>query len=475
MAMDGSFIQLDHLDTDFVVINDNLEVGESELTSMEKLVSEQATALQNCNAEVDRLRDEVSMKTASLVKKEEAYAQLQAQMVDKVMALAQLEREINRKNAELAEKDAIIAEKDNALAEKNAELFVECKRKDEELGSLKCSVISKTASLAQQAFDIARLESMVEVNASALAEKDAWLDERDKQISYLQSGLDAKMRALEQSHAQVRSLQAQIATMALAAVQENPNSRSLVVQNYSRTSLVRKVSESSLLPKTNKALKIMVGFPLALALANAPNISSLAWCTFPMKHHEYGSRFICNPMNEAAAVTKALLNTDVNSGGLFSIQNDSFSDSISTEPCFNGAAVSYKPLQAQDLSTTVPARRAIVTAFDKSGHAIVQKKLPSFRILSNDHVKGEKVRGRYFNFKVAHVERILGRRLAKHGERLPLFHLESGKIAMAVMWRTANGGSCGDGHGRWDDGSKLAHFNVLDEMAILMSDLDQYS
>jgi hypothetical protein len=519
MALDSSFIHLDHVDDDFVVVNDNMEVGESKLACMEKVVSEQDAALQMCQSEVNCLRDEVWMKNTTLMQKEaiiaelqESIAQLHTEMAKKTMTLQWLEQQVSKNNSDLAEKDAILAEKDallaekdkalakmdaklaesdekdallvemvekllvekdallvennallvekdaclaeknKALAEKDEKLAQECKKRDLEL-------------LAQRTFDIVRLESMVEIGKKSLAEKDGHLAEKDKQISCLQAGLYAKTRALVQSQSQVRSLQVQIATMALTVVQESPNSRSLAVQNYSRASLVRKVSETSLLPKTNKALKIMVGFPLALALANAPSISSLAQCTFRMKHHDYGSRFVCNSLNEGSTGTKALLNTDANSGGLLC------RDPIAAELCFSETTVAPKSMRVQD----EPTSRAIVTTLDKSGHAMGKKNLPTFRILSNDHVKGEKARGRYFNFEVADVEQILGRRLAKHGERIPLLHLESGKIAMAVVWRTANGGSCGDGHGRWDDGSKLALFNVMDEMAVLMTNLEEIS
>ncbi len=72
----------------------------------------------------------------------------------------------------------------------------------------------------------------------------------------------------------------------------------------------------------------------------------------------------------------------------------------------------------------------------------------SFRVLSNDHSSGRV--GQYFNFNIDEVNRALGAgRTLKSNDKLVLKNLRTGETRMAVLWTSRNGGSAGDGHGRW--------------------------
>lgn len=76
----------------------------------------------------------------------------------------------------------------------------------------------------------------------------------------------------------------------------------------------------------------------------------------------------------------------------------------------------------------------------------------SVLVLSNDHVSGEQSRGTYFNFDVAAASKAYGEKI-RYNHKYLMKNKRTGKTAMAVLWTKPNGGSVGDGHGRWDDGS----------------------
>ena len=71
-------------------------------------------------------------------------------------------------------------------------------------------------------------------------------------------------------------------------------------------------------------------------------------------------------------------------------------------------------------------------------------------VLSNNHSSG---RNYYFNFNVSDVEAAIGRTL-QQGENLIVKNIRTGRMDAAVFWNTPNGGSIGNGHGRWSSGSK---------------------
>jgi len=66
----------------------------------------------------------------------------------------------------------------------------------------------------------------------------------------------------------------------------------------------------------------------------------------------------------------------------------------------------------------------------------------TLNVLSTDHKNTN--RGRYFNFDTTALDAILGR-TTWHGEKLKV-----GNDKTVVVWRNPNGGSKGDGHGRYD-------------------------
>eukprot|EP01083_Nonionella_stella_P109906 321083_1 len=83
----------------------------------------------------------------------------------------------------------------------------------------------------------------------------------------------------------------------------------------------------------------------------------------------------------------------------------------------------------------------------------------TFTVLSNDHSHG--ATGQYFNYDTATVDRILGR-TDWHHTVLRVRVINTGAVRDAMMWRTANGGSIGSGHGRKDSGSAGGDWNVND-------------
>jgi len=247
-------------------------------------------------------------------------------------------------------------------------------------------------------------------------------------------------------------------------------------------------------------LKLMVGFPLALALATAPSISSFARYSLssPQRFGSWERTTISQPGKAAPAKAVAkrsphvgrlqmapaqnnvdCLQVKVGAKALSLLENKNKINRMQTT--LNRMHVEIG-IQASSLVKHIRVPGTIPSHKSSKHHTassapvatpgpadIRHMSFPAFKVLSNDHMKGEKASGRYFNFDVATVERIMGRALAKKGENLTLWHIPSGKIASAVFWRVANGGSVGDGHGRWDDGSKIIQFQVGDELAVLHS------
>ena len=68
------------------------------------------------------------------------------------------------------------------------------------------------------------------------------------------------------------------------------------------------------------------------------------------------------------------------------------------------------------------------------------------QVVSVDHASG--FEGKYFNFRSADIDGIVGHE-NWHGLRFTIFQYRTGKLSTAVLWRQSNGGSEGDGHGRW--------------------------
>lgn len=87
-----------------------------------------------------------------------------------------------------------------------------------------------------------------------------------------------------------------------------------------------------------------------------------------------------------------------------------------------------------------------------------------FEVFSVDHRSGRI--GAYFNFSIAQAHSVLGRPLV-HNERLNLSNARTGEERLAVVWTRANGGSKGDGHGRWDASYSDGDWRVGDLLAFV--------
>jgi aspartate 1-decarboxylase len=113
-----------------------------------------------------------------------------------------------------------------------------------------------------------------------------------------------------------------------------------------------------------------------------------------------------------------------------------------------GIAAGYTSVRMLDYS---PRQRAL---FNTSGE---------FTVLSNDHASG--LIGQYFNFSVDVVNAVLGRSLVD-GEELKVENRRTGQTGLAVLWTRANGGSIGDGHGRWVSGAAPGQWEVGDVLTV---------
>jgi len=108
------------------------------------------------------------------------------------------------------------------------------------------------------------------------------------------------------------------------------------------------------------------------------------------------------------------------------------------------------------------------TAVEESEPALLRMSAPvvvedddvecSVPVLSVDHKSGAK--GKYFNFDKNALDAALGRQ-DWSGERLTL--RDGMKVA---VWRSANGGSVGDAHGRKDDSAKEGDWSTGDKLLV---------
>ena len=97
--------------------------------------------------------------------------------------------------------------------------------------------------------------------------------------------------------------------------------------------------------------------------------------------------------------------------------------------------------------------------------SVIAQDLGTFEVLSVDHSQGNI--GKYFNFNVEEVDKIIGNE-DWGGTTIQIRNDETGHISQAILWRSRNGGSVGDGHGRWDDGTASpGQWRVGDSITIL--------
>lgn len=88
------------------------------------------------------------------------------------------------------------------------------------------------------------------------------------------------------------------------------------------------------------------------------------------------------------------------------------------------------------------------------------------RVLSIDHKSG--TRGKYFNFSVDGVDRIF-RSSGWSSKQFIILNKRKGMISKAILWRTPNGGSSGNGHGRLDPSNRAKpnQWVINDQIIIL--------
>jgi hypothetical protein len=90
-------------------------------------------------------------------------------------------------------------------------------------------------------------------------------------------------------------------------------------------------------------------------------------------------------------------------------------------------------------------------------------------VQSNDHAFGPNYLGTYFNYYNADVSFALGGKSVaswKDGHYL-VKNLRTGKTATVVMWSTPNGGSKGEGHGRYTSGASKGQWQTGDRVVFV--------
>ncbi|AZZ98101.1 hypothetical protein [Pseudoalteromonas sp. R3] len=85
-------------------------------------------------------------------------------------------------------------------------------------------------------------------------------------------------------------------------------------------------------------------------------------------------------------------------------------------------------------------------------------------ILSVDHSSGTK--GQYFNFDVHVIDDALGHP-NWHDKVFLILDTNTQKLDRAILWRSKNGGSIGDGHGRWNSGASPNQWSAGKSLVIL--------
>ncbi len=107
----------------------------------------------------------------------------------------------------------------------------------------------------------------------------------------------------------------------------------------------------------------------------------------------------------------------------------------------------------------------IITVISTLFVGVKAQNLGTFEVLSVDHASGDL--GKYFNFSIVEVDEIIGN-TDWDGINVQIRNDETGQVAKAILWRSSNGGSVGDGHGRWDDGTANPwQWRVGDNLTIL--------
>jgi len=91
-------------------------------------------------------------------------------------------------------------------------------------------------------------------------------------------------------------------------------------------------------------------------------------------------------------------------------------------------------------------------------------------VLSVDHSSG--TNGKYFNFNVKDVNQALQDQGYDHGllphEVIMIKQLRTGACALAILWPSPNGGSVGDGHGRWAKGATSFQWSPNDKIELVL-------
>ena len=116
------------------------------------------------------------------------------------------------------------------------------------------------------------------------------------------------------------------------------------------------------------------------------------------------------------------------------------------------------------IETTNNARDYAVGAADQI--KMIKETLPfySLEVLSVNHSSG--TIGKYFNFNTSSVNTITDSNEWSNKNFL-IVQSRTMKIGPAVLWEEPNGGSPGDGHGRWFQGAAIDDWKAGDEIIIV--------
>ena len=101
---------------------------------------------------------------------------------------------------------------------------------------------------------------------------------------------------------------------------------------------------------------------------------------------------------------------------------------------------------------------------EKTDTELTHSEENAIKVLSVDHTQG--VVGKYFNFNVTEVDNFL-KNQTWEVRKVTIKHLRTGKTGEVTIWRGTNGGSVGDGHGRWSTGSSPGQWETGDIVELI--------
>jgi len=397
------------MEVGFLVIADSLGVEEAEF---ERHI-----------AETKVVQDELSEKVGHLLQKDVEIASLQDAVASKVTALALKDEEARFAHDQLATMALRLTEKEREIARLQttvAGTAAELAGHRQECTLVQGELNTKAAELVHEQAQVKKLETAASANAMLL-------EEQDKELRRVQGESVAKESELAQKQVEVASL----------------------------CKLISATRDSDAVESTDGCTDTNTLPPEAGTGTSA--LASTSRKTSPdFREAEVFSSFTATIMAIFAVLAIVIAATEA-----LIVDQGEVSQFHEGLPALSDGLID-KDNEISDLGTGNFRQSSGTPPPEGNARSVTFRTFP---VLCTDHVRGDKVRGRYFNFDVAQVAAILGKDLGKKGKHVSLWHPRTGRVSKAVLWPFSNGGTLGDGHGRWLDSAK--QFRVGDDIVIL--------